>query len=190
MVAKYRLGDILKEKDFDETGKLYIVIDVADFTSTNDEAVSDNYLIEYGLYQIYPIQFTSKYHTFKQSDLILYVADGFEKANSLHRNIKKLRENCGWYDVPDFVKTLNTDMKSRNVYLTEEIIDKPKTKEKTKTYTKDNKTTFTNHPMETIDDCLDTMNFLDILHKTGLLDDEGYKKFRNEALARLKKLSC
>lgn len=197
MVAKYREGDVLKESDFDESGNLYIVIDIADFTSNNDEAVSDDYLIEYGVYQIYPIAFTSKYFTFRQDRVELHVQDGTTPAKLLHEHIKRERSIRGWNDVPDFVKTLHTGMKSRDVYLRKEYtplvqvntvnarswiegkIDDIASREEEKRK---------ESLLKTVDDCLDAINYANFLY--ALLGDEKYIDFKNKALARLEQLTC
>lgn len=177
MVAKFRVGDIVKDGKDSIMQRIYIVADVADFTSSNDEVASDDHLVEYGLYQVAPVQIESKYHTLRQSDLTLVCEDGTVEANKFHINIKKIRNIRGWYTVPDFVKILNVEMKSRNVYVGEsQKISK-------KIDTISSKT-------ETVDDCLDAINYANFLYSVKLIDEAEYIELKEYALARLEELSC
>lgn len=188
---KFRLGDLIKES---LNSKVYIIIDVIDFIDYTSPSLNGE--IEYGVMQIHPVQIHSEYSTISHNDAYLYYADGSPLAQDFHRAIKEERIARGFTGVPDFVKMLNTNMKSRNVYLNEgrplvtvggtpkkESIKNPFNhykQEKKAIPTQESKKPF---PMNTVDECLDAMNSADLLYE--MFGDKKYLKMKDNALAKL-----
>lgn len=199
-IRKYKLCDLIKSNIDINEDNIYIIIDVVEFY---DENLNDN-KVEYGVMQIYPISMHSPHSILESENSSLHAIDGSDLAMRTHRDIRDCRIEKGYNGVPDFVKMLNTDMKSRKVYLSEVSIGLENNKTNTGVTKKEKagkiKVNHTKNkdgsskresikpfPLNTIDECLDAMNSAVLLH--GMFGDAKYLEMKERALAKLIELT-
>jgi hypothetical protein len=155
-------GDIVKIK-FTKNGlEYFIVTDVYDFSEKQDG--SD---LNYEVMQIYPIAIESLMLNVDGSKLELH-AKGNEKDGEMVIDfVMKERAKRGWIGVPDFQAVIYHNLKSDGV----------------KKVYQPNLDIINYDKLETIDECLDAINDLNILHK--FFGDEAYLQLREVVLKRL-----
>lgn len=160
-MIKFNIGDTVRLKN--DKNVIYIVIDFIDLTLTIDDGEKQIGDINYELMRIYPIVEHPKYTTVRQSSIVLNSAKDDRLTNLLLALIQKDREKEGWYGTPDFIKIINRNRKAIEKYnATVKEVQVPMKKLDTIRY----------DLIDTIDECLDAINDLKILHE--MFGDEAY----------------
>jgi len=171
----FHLGDIVKCKDNDDV--LYMVVDVLDFTQTaSGKEIVD---IDLELMQIYPIELMSRSITLSHTDVFIHAKSNGRNHVLLMDFIAKDRARNGWFDIPDYVKAVNDNLRAINEEKNrteQEKVHVPERKYDTVRY----------DLLESVDECLDALNDLGLLHE--MFGDEAYSQLRDIVFRRLEKL--
>jgi len=159
----FNIGDAVYLKKVGGT-QIFMVVDFLEYQEfLTDEVAEDK---DYEIMQIYPVQEDASFEIVKYDELAIHSRLGSVNNEMLHHIIKKDREDMGLYGVPDFVRIANDSRDFHESKIDKSIVDY---------------TTF-----KTIDECLDVINDLNMLHDA--FGDKEYLDSKEIVIKRMKEI--
>ncbi|MFQ3543675.1 hypothetical protein Q7A53_06285 [Halobacillus rhizosphaerae] len=177
-MQEFFIGDFVKLKNSNEVA-YFIVVDYADFSYNQNGVTVSSF--DYDIMQVFPTVRTPQSEAVMESELEIAIGLETKEYDYILKFITKERYRNNWLEEANFF----TEIK-KNSQAIAEYEEKLKRGENPKKPTKPQDVIYYNK-LETIDECLDTLNDLSRLHK--LFGDEAYLTLREVVKERIEKLS-